>query len=248
MRHIIQKALVLAVALAALAAPQAAGAAPCKPISSGERCEGEAMTIDPAVGRTVWGLNTNITSDGGLLMLTRGGTAKITEDLPYSDRLVVRARGGQYCEGWPNMTLSIDGREVMSTTVGQLEWKTYTIPTTVTAGSHELAIGYHNDHSAPGCDRNLRIDYIDAKKPGVTTSTRAPRFFSAASPWNIPAALKGPVSSSNQYAGQFTSYAPDLRDLRPAGQPRLREADVLREGGRSGHDERQPDHGLVPDP
>jgi hypothetical protein len=205
------KALVLAVALVVLAAPQAAGAAPCKPITSGERCEGETMTIDPGIGRTVWGLNTINTSDGGLMMLTRGGTATLTADLPYSDRLVVRARGGQYCKGWPVMTLSLDGREVMTTEVGQLEWKSYTIPTTVTAGRHELAIGYHNDHSEPGCDRNLRVDYIDARKPGVSTSTSRARYFSAASPWNIPAALKGPAGSSNPYASQFTSYAPELQ-------------------------------------
>jgi Ca-dependent carbohydrate-binding module xylan-binding len=219
MRHTNLKALVLAVALVALAAPQAAGAAPCKPITSGERCEGENMTIDPNVGRTVWGLNTTVTSDGGLMMLTRGGTATITDDLPYSDRLVVRARGGQYCKGWPSMTLTVDGREVMSTTVEQLGWKSFTIPTTVTAGSHELAIGYHNDYAEPGCDRNLRIDYIDARRPGVTTSTRRPRFFSAQSPWNIPAALKGPEGSGNPYASQFTSYAPELEISGLPGNP-----------------------------
>ena len=32
------------------------------------------------------------------------------------------------------------------------------------------------------------------------------RAFSDSSPWNIPAAEKGAISSGNPYAGQFTSY------------------------------------------
>lgn len=212
MRLINPKALVLAAVLVALAAPSAAGAAPCKPISTGQRCEGENMTIDPAAGRTVWGLSTTNTSGGGLQMLTSNGTATLTDDLPYSDRLVVRARGGQNCKGWPHMIVSVDGREVLSTTVSQLEWKSYTVATTVTAGTHELAVTYDNDHAEQACDRNLRIDYIDALKPPVSASTTGGgKYFSSASPWNTPASLKGPTGSSNPYASQFTSYASELQ-------------------------------------
>src|SRR3954469_12285700 len=205
------KALILAVALVALAAPAAAGAAPCKSISSGERCEAENTTIDPAVGLTVWGLSTANTSGGGLQMLLHNGKATVTADLPYTDRLVVRARGGQNCNGWPHMTLSVDGSEVMSKTVSQLVWKSYTVPVTLSAGTHELAIGYDNDYAAAGCDRNLRIDYVDALRPAVSASNTGARYFSASSPWNIPAALKGPASADNPYSGQFTSYAQELQ-------------------------------------
>ncbi len=36
------------------------------------------------------------------------------------------------------------------------------------------------------------------------------RPFTATSPWNVPAALKGPAGSSNPYASQFTSYSSTL--------------------------------------
>ena len=36
------------------------------------------------------------------------------------------------------------------------------------------------------------------------------RPFSATSPWNVPAALKGSISSSNPYGSQFTSYTSSL--------------------------------------
>jgi len=49
---------------------------------------------------SAWRWVTN-TSGGGLEMLTTNGKATVTDDLPYSNRLVVRARGGQYCKGWP---------------------------------------------------------------------------------------------------------------------------------------------------
>jgi hypothetical protein len=214
-----KSAVPLVLALLALAVPQAAGAAPCNPITDGQRCEGENMTIDPATGRTVWGLSTEWTSGGALQLLTGNGRATLSAELPTVNRLVVRARGGQYCQGWPHMRVLVDGRELLSTAVTQLGWKSFPISVSLPAGTHEIAIVYDNDYAQRGCDRNLRIDYVDALRPPLGTSTVSRRFFSAASPWNVPAALKGAISTGNPYAGQFTSYASELQISGLPGNP-----------------------------
>src|SRR4051812_18022722 len=219
MRSVNLKALAATAVLMVLAAAPAARASvpPCASLSNGERCEGEVMPISPSTGRTVWGLSPKNTSGGALQMLTSNGSAVLTTNLPFTDTLTVRARGGQSCNGWPHMTLSVDGRQVFAKDVAQLEWKSYTVPVTVNAGTHTLAVGFDNDYSTGTCDRNLRVDYVDATDPPAPEPVPGPggsgvfRAFSSASPWNIPAVLKGPVGSNNPYASQFTSYANELQ-------------------------------------
>jgi len=208
------KAIALAALFIALASVSAASAAAqtCSPLSNGERCEAESWTMQPSDGWTVWGLSTKNTSGGALAMLTRNGSATLTANLPYTDTLTVRARGGQYCHGWPHMTLTVDGRQTLSRTVSQLGWQSYPAPVTLAAGSHSISVAFDNDYSDSTCDRNLRLDFVDAKDPPLTAQTSSAfRAFAASSPWNVPAAQKGTVTSGNPYAGQFTSYASELQ-------------------------------------
>ena len=204
-----------ALVLTLLAGPSATAAAQdCNPLSNGVRCEGETMSIAVSGGRTVWGLDTAYTSGGALQLLERNGTATTNTTLPYTDKLTVRARGGQYCQGWPHMTLAVDGRQVLSQTVSQLGWKSYAVPVNLTAGNHSVVVNYDNDFQSSACNRNLRIDYVDATDPPAPAPVPAPgafRAFSATSPWNVPAAQKGTITSGNPYASQFTSYSSELQ-------------------------------------
>src|SRR4029079_18137421 len=42
---------------------------------------------------------------------------------------------------------------------------------------------------------------------GAAPADAAWRPFAQNSPWNVPAALKGPITGSNPFGSQFTSYA-----------------------------------------
>jgi hypothetical protein len=70
-------------------------------------------------------------------------------------------------------------------------------------------------HSKGGSSRILKL-LCAAAILGSLAVSAAPagaavwRPFSADSPWNVPAAQKGGISSSNPYASQFTSYASSL--------------------------------------
>jgi hypothetical protein len=67
-----------------------------------------------------------------------------------------------------------------------------------------------------GSWKALKLMCVAAVLAGSLATSAAPagaavwRPFSADSPWNVPAAQKGGIGSSNPYAGQFTSYASSL--------------------------------------
>jgi Ca-dependent carbohydrate-binding module xylan-binding len=187
----------------------------CSSLSNGVRCEGETFSVDPSVGQ-VNGINPTYTSGGALLLMMHNGSANLTTNLPNTDTLNVRARGGQYCQGWPHMVLAVDGHQVMSKTVAQLGWQSYPVPAALAPGSHLLTITYDNDYSNSTCDRNLRVDYVDATDPPPAGPFRA---FAATSPWNTPASQKGTIGSGNPYASQFTSYSSHLQISGTPDQP-----------------------------
>ena len=156
------------------AGPSVAAAQDCNPLSNGVRCEGETMSIAVSGGRTVWGLDTAYTSGGALQLLERNGTATTNTTLPYTDKLTVRARGGQYCQGWPHMTLAVDGRQVLSQTVSQLGWKSYAVPVNLTAGNHSVGRRLRQRLlRIPTCNRNLRIDYRRRDRPAAPAQARS---------------------------------------------------------------------------
>ena len=67
----------------------------------------------------------------------------------------------------------------------------------------------------PGRKRSMRAILLWVVSAALLAAAPAPaagawRAFSAASPWNVPAAQKGGISDSNPFASQFTSYATSL--------------------------------------
>jgi hypothetical protein len=78
---------------------------------------------------------------------------------PKASRVVIRARGGEYCDGWPHLTARLDGTQFASADVAQLSWKNQSFSVPVSAGTHTLTIAYTNEYKTAVCDRNLRIDY-----------------------------------------------------------------------------------------
>jgi hypothetical protein len=152
-----------AVLFIVLSAASSSGAATqsCTVITNRVRCEGEIFSVDPSVGVVATGANPAVTSGGGLLRLEHNGSATLTANLPSTTGLIVRARGGMYCERWPHMLLAVDGKLVLSQTVASSGWISYPVAVKIAGGSHTLTVTYDNDSASSTCANDLRLDYID---------------------------------------------------------------------------------------
>ena len=119
-------------------------------------------------------------SGGSAMLLWSNGTATAAMTAPSGGRLVVRARG-DLCQGSPTMTVSIDGGAPVSTTVDSAVWRGYPVGPVWLGGTHTVAVGFNNDFTGGGCDRNLRVDAV-----GVATSGTFGTVPSAPAPTTAP--------------------------------------------------------------
>ena len=108
-------------------------------------------------------------SGGKYEALYRNGTLTGTYTSPSAlNTVTVSARGSQ-CQGSPQMVVSVNGKQVLSTAVTAVgTWTNYTAPiTTLAAGqSYRLVISYSNDHLVKNvCDRNLYVDSVTLSHP-----------------------------------------------------------------------------------
>jgi len=117
--------------------------------------QGEAMSLPSSQGRT----GTDSSAVGGkALIIWSNGTA--TGSISgAADTVSVRARGDQ-CGGAPQMTVTVDGRQVLSVAVPATMWTDYAAPAALATGTHQLAIAFTNDYSSSSCDRNLYVDQV----------------------------------------------------------------------------------------
>jgi Ca-dependent carbohydrate-binding module xylan-binding len=134
--------------------------------------EADVLTVNPSNAGSVV---TDSTAVGGsALLLSRNAAAAKTVDVPASAKIVIRARGRQ-CLGAPVMNVSVDGKKINTTTVGNSTWTDYPIATTMAAGPHSLSIAYVNDaYLTSACDRNLFVDTITVVGSAPTTTTPTP--------------------------------------------------------------------------
>jgi beta-glucanase (GH16 family) len=120
--------------------------------------EAEAMTLTPTTaGRVV----SDTTASGGKAMQIRSvGEISVSGTLPASTSISVSAKG-QYCFGYPTMTVKVDGQAVYNVTVDQKAWTTYSVPVSIPAGQHTVAVAFSNDKDIIlFCDRALFVDKL----------------------------------------------------------------------------------------
>jgi hypothetical protein len=114
----------------------------------------EAETMTASTGGAVTG-GWNIWSNGNI---------SFNQRFPQGpSQLTVTARGEQGGGAWPNMTVTINGSQVYSTTVSSASWTNYTFNVTTPAGDAQVRINFTNDYYANGQDRNLIVDKVVVK-------------------------------------------------------------------------------------
>lgn len=133
---------------------------------------GEIFTVSPAAGGQA--INDPSASDGKALVLLTNATATAPVILPEGGATVtVRAKAAQ-CVGGPTMTVLVDGKQFIKTTVTTTLWTNYTSPSIgFAAGVHTLSVVMSNELAlGSGCDRSLWIDGVTltANTPSTTTT------------------------------------------------------------------------------
>jgi endoglucanase len=127
--------------------------------------EAETMSLPSWGGTTV---SEPSASAGRELLIWSNATATTTVTTTAARRLDVRARGDQ-CQGAPQMTVTVDGRAVLTQSVSSTTWTTVGADVALANGSHSVSVSFDNDAMAGGCDRNLRLDTLT-----ISSSAGAP--------------------------------------------------------------------------
>jgi hypothetical protein len=100
-------------------------------------------------------------SSGGWWLWANGYVAQnITVTQSGTYLFYISAKGTPVANGWPQMSLKIDGKAQDSITEPTNQLSFYTLSADLTAGTHQLAVSFDNDAYAPPEDRNLFLDEI----------------------------------------------------------------------------------------
>ncbi len=170
----------LASAAALAAPPVAAGPGPVDALAA---VEAERASLPAAAGAAF--ADSTASGGQGLLVWSEAtATVQLASPRPVG-RVRVVARGDQ-CAGSPSMTVSVDGRDVLTALVGATAWQAHTATGAWAAGTHTVAVRYSGDTRTVTCDRNLRLDVVSLE--GAPTSPPpAPSPLAGARLWVDPA-------------------------------------------------------------
>ncbi|KAA0108326.1 carbohydrate-binding domain-containing protein [Mycolicibacterium sp. P1-5] len=156
--------------------------------------EGESLTVAPAKAGSMY--SDAAASGRKALLLSTNSTATKSLSLPSATGLVIRARGDQY-NGAPVMTVSVDGVVVATTQVSSTSWTDYSIPVSLSAGTHTISLAFTNDlRQSAANDRNLRIDKITVIAAATPPSTQTPPYFQGAD-WLWKPIVANPIVAAN---------------------------------------------------
>lgn len=107
------------------------------------------------------------TTDNGWNLWSNGYMQENTA-FTATTQLHVYARG-QYANGWPIMTIAVDGKTIATTTVNSDAWKKFSYSVTGYTGNHTVRINFTNDYYQSGNDRNLYVRNMVVDTEGQIT-------------------------------------------------------------------------------
>lgn len=131
-------------------------------VSTGASLEAEKMTFPAGMGKVF--ADTTASAQQGALIWSNSAVTALHRTSNVG-RMIVRARG-DLCGGAPQMTVKVDGAELLSVAVNTTGWSDYSFDAPLEDGVHRIDVGFTNDASTSSCDRNLRIDKLSFVPPG----------------------------------------------------------------------------------
>jgi hypothetical protein len=172
--------------------------------------EAERMSL-PA-GASV--INDTSASGGQAVQMTADGNATSLISLPSPGTSFTIMARAQQCSGSPSVSVSVDGKSLLSTAVSSSSWTSYTASTTLSSGSHDLTVNGFNlaakQHGGKGgggghgnkkqsCTRTLYLDVTNFY--GDTTPPPAPPTVSlSASPTTVSSGQSSTLTWSSTNA------------------------------------------------
>ena len=144
-----------------------AGAAP----AAQPQIEAESMALPVGLGQPFG--DAAASGRAGLLIWSNGTAEGSLTAAAAAGTLVVRARGDQ-CNGAPMMAVTVDGTSVGTVPVISKTWTDYPFVGSWAIGAHRVQLGFSNDATGPGCDRNLRLDRVQFRPSPPATPTPLP--------------------------------------------------------------------------
>ena len=176
--------------------------------------EAEQMSL-PSGGSVL----TDTTASGGkALEMTTNATSFGSVNFPTSvNSVTVIARGDQ-CSGAPNMSINLDGNNILNASVSATSWTAYsvTLVSAAATGTHKISIAFTNDYaytskihgnsgkSSGSCDRNLYVDVARFYGPDPAT-VQIPTITLSASPTSVTAGQSATLTWNSTNATSCTA-------------------------------------------
>lgn len=139
--------------------------------------QAESMTLSPAPAGSV--IDDETASDGKALQMKSNSTATLSHTTTSVKEIVVVARG-KWCFGPPSVTILVDDEAVLTTSVKPSTWTPFTIPVSLPAGNHTIAVRFDTDFNLLGCDRSVFLDKVtivagEGPPPPAASCANAPQ-------------------------------------------------------------------------
>jgi hypothetical protein len=142
-------------------------------------------------------------SNGQEMELLNNDTLASSFNLPSTAASITVMAKADLCSGvGAAMTASVDGAQLINTTVNATSLTAYSANTNLAAGTHTLTISYTNDTSASTCDRNLYVDVTNFFGPNVSP---APTVSLSVSPSSITSGQSATLTWSSTNASSCTA-------------------------------------------
>lgn len=172
--------------------------------ASGTTIQAEHMNLSSSHGKVIVDAKAR---GGKALLIWSNATATKTVNVPKSDKIVIRVKGDQ-CNGSPQMTVKIDGKQVIQAWVWQSQYVDYIANVDLSSGYHKIEVQMGHDYRTSYCDRNLRVDsvFFQAVEEVIPPPEATPPTET------IPPSTSNPFVNEKLYVNPYSPAANQVRE------------------------------------